>query len=348
MDIRIQAIVISSAVAVCLFFLKDFLLPKLKEKKEEKKQKIEVYKKYAEPLGKSAESMFWRLNEVFSNGTKAKFLERGKVITDFDNYKYISTLYRLGSLLGWITAIKKEQSYIRASNDGDSKKLLEALNKLETSLADGPHTEENRAKYLCNIWNINVQQNKLMELGAEISRIVKHELKANNVQLISDLSANRNLDVARKCADYLCEYLHIDRVTDEKLIATQFDMAKRLAIREAWIYRDWQTGIGELMLVKSESKNRTFDVIGYKDFETMFESEEPEKQKWVARLGRLFDGVAVNNVDANDMRIEQLRKTYEAIANLLITIEQSEVDLGLLGTETIKAANKTAQQSAGR
>lgn len=66
-----------------------------------------------------------------------------------------------------------------------------------------------------------------------------HELKANNVQLISDLSANRNLDVARKCADYLCEYLHIDRVADEKLIATQFDMAKRLAIREAWIYRDW-------------------------------------------------------------------------------------------------------------
>ena len=123
MDIRIQAVVISSVVAISLFFIRDLLLPKLKATKEEKKQKIEIYKKYAEPLGKSAESMFWRLNEIFSNGTKAKFLERGKVITDFDNYKYISTLYRLGALLGWITAIKKEQSYIRASNDGDSNKI---------------------------------------------------------------------------------------------------------------------------------------------------------------------------------------------------------------------------------
>lgn len=158
MDIRIQAVVISSVVAISLFFIRDLLLPKLKATKEEKKQKIEIYKKYAEPLGKSAESMFWRLNEIFSNGTKAKFLERGKVITDFDNYKYISTLYRLGALLGWITAIKKEQSYIRASNDGDSKKLLEALNKLEKSLADGPHTEENRARYLCEIWSIEVPQ----------------------------------------------------------------------------------------------------------------------------------------------------------------------------------------------
>ena len=100
MDIRIQAVLISSVVAVSLFFIRDFLLPKWKTKKDEMKQKIEVYKKYAEPLGKSAESIFWRLNEIFTNGSKAKFLERGKVITDFDNYKYISTLYRLGSLLG--------------------------------------------------------------------------------------------------------------------------------------------------------------------------------------------------------------------------------------------------------
>ncbi|TCN98116.1 hypothetical protein [Vibrio crassostreae] len=97
------------------------------------------------------------------------------------------------------------------------------------------------------------------------------------------------------------------------------------------------------MLVKSESKNRTFDVIGYKEFEAMFESEEPDQQKWVKRLGKLFDGVAVNNVDANDMRIDQLRKTYKSIANLIITIEESEVDLGLLGTETIDMAKSISE-----
>ncbi|USP15641.1 hypothetical protein [Vibrio gazogenes] len=181
-------------------------------------------------------------------------------------------------------------------------------------------------------------QGELMRLGSEISRIVKHELKVNEVQLISDLSADRNLEVARKCADYLCGSLKIDRITDEQLRTSQFDVAKKLSIRETWIYRDWQTGIGELMLVKSESPNRTFDVIGYKEFETIFESEDPEKQKWITRLYKLFDSVVVNNTDANDMRIEQLRNTYKSIANLLITIEKSEVDLGLLGTETIRKA----------
>lgn len=332
-------------MALFLFIIRDLALPKWRAIKEEKKQKIEIYKKYAEPLGKSAESMFWRLNEIFSNGTKAKFLERGKVITDFDNYKYISTLYRLGVLLGWITAIKKEQSYIRASNDDDSKKLLGALNKLEKSLADGPHTEANRARYLCEIWDIAVPQEKLMVLGSEISRIVKYELKVSEVQLISDLSADRNLEVARKCADYLCDSLNIARITDEQLRVTQFDVAKRLAIREAWIYRDWQTGIGELMLVKSESKNRAFDVIGYKDFEAMFESEDPEHKKWIRRLGKLFDGVAVNNANANDMRIEQLRETYKSIANLIITIQESEVDLGLLETEIIYKAKSVCSQA---
>lgn len=345
MDIRIQAVLVSSVVAVSLFFIRDLLLPKLKATKEERKQKIEIYKKYAEPLGKSAESMFWRLDEIFYNGTKAKFLERGKVVTDFDNYKYISTLYRLGALLGWITAIKKEQSYIRASNDGDGKKLLGALNELEKSLADGPHAEENRARYLCEIWSIEVPEGELMALGSEISRIVKHELKVSEVQLISDLSASRNLDVARQCADYLCDSLNIARIADEQLRFTQFDVVKRLAIRESWIYRDWQTGIGELMLVKAESKSRTFDVIGYKEFEAMFESEEPEYQKWVTRLGKLFDGVAINNVDANDMRIEQLRKTYKSIANLIITIEGSEVDLGLLGAQTIAKAKSVCSEA---
>jgi hypothetical protein len=344
MDIRIQAVLISSVVAVSLFLIRDFLLPKWKTKKDEKKQKIEVYKKYAEPLGKSAESIFWRLNEIFTNGSKAKFLERGKVITDFDNYKYISTLYRLGSLLGWITAIKKEQSYIRASNDGDSRKLLEALSQLEKSLADGPHTEEKRALYLTKIWSIQATQERLMDLGSEISRIVKHELKVSDVLLISDLSADRNLEVSRKCADFLCNALELEKVPDELLKTTQFEVAKKLAIRESWIYRDWQSGIGEMMLVKSESDNRTFDVIGYKEFEAMFESDDPENKKWITRLGKLFDGVAVNNTDANDMRIDQLKNTFKSTANLVLTIESSDVDLGLIGSQTIdKAKNVLAE-----
>ena len=338
MDIRLQAVFISSAVAISLFFLRDYLLPKIKAQKEDKKQKIEVYKKYAEPLAKSAESMFWRLNEIFTNETKSKFLKRGSVITDFDNYKYVSTLYRLGSLLGWIAAIRKEQSYIRASNDSHSRDLLQALNDLEKSLADGPHTEKMRAKHLTDIWKIQARDEQLMGLGSEISRIVKHELKVSNVLLMSDLSAERNLEVAKKCADYLCAELEQERIDEETLISTQFEVAKKLAIREAWIYRDWQSGIGELMLVKSESKNRTFDVIGYKEFEMMFESDDVENQKWVSRLGKLFDGVVIKDANANDMRIKQLENTYKSIAKLILTIKNSEIETGLLSEATIRSA----------
>ncbi|MCZ0743313.1 hypothetical protein OWD07_22830 [Vibrio diabolicus] len=92
------------------------------------------------------------------------------------------------------------------------------------------------------------------------------------------------------------------------------------------------------MLVKSESKNRTFDVIGYKEFEMMFESDDVENQKWVSRLGKLFDGVVIKDANANDMRIKQLENTYKSIAKLILTIKNSEIETGLLSEATISSA----------
>ena len=74
------------------------------------------------------------------------------------------------------------------------------------------------------------------------------------------------------------------------------------------------------------------------DSQAMFESDDPENKKWITRLGKLFDGVAVNNTDANDMRIDQLKNTFKSTANLVLTIESSDVDLGLIGNQTIEKA----------
>ncbi|MBE4267564.1 hypothetical protein HJ071_23630 [Vibrio parahaemolyticus] len=100
------------------------------------------------------------------------------------------------------------------------------------------------------------------------------------------------------------------------------------------------------MLVKSESKNRTFDVIGYKEFEMMFESDDVENQKWVSRLGKLFDGVVIKDANANDMRIKQLENTYKSIAKLILTIKNSEIETGLLSEKTISSSAAVVEKNA--
>lgn len=339
-DIKILAVLISVTTAITLAIFKHLILPQITSKNK----KTEVFITYAEPLAKSSERLLWRLNEIFTNQTKAKFLIQDKTTIEFEKYKYISTLYRLGTLLGWITAIRKEQSYIRASNNNKNKKVTNAINKIEKSLADGPHTEEKRINYLSEAWDLKIPIHQSPSLGTKISRIIKQELKENNADLVCDLPAAKNLELIQKCSSFLCKELGVEEIPYEKLEKNQFEIAQSLSIKEGWIYRDWQDGIGELMITKSGLSNRRFDIISYKKFEEMFESGDPEDQKWISRIERIFKGVNLDTEIDTDMRIGQLRELYIAIAELILTIKNSGTSPDLVSSETIKKSEEIIQQ----
>ena len=42
-----------------------------------------------------------------------------------------------------------------------------------------------------------------------------------------------------------------------------------ISVKQAWIYRDWQQAIGNLMIREIEGAVRRFDIIGYGDFEAL-------------------------------------------------------------------------------
>ncbi len=341
MDITVQAALISSTVTMTVLYFKDYLpinIKKGKEKNDEKKNR-EVYLTYSEPLAISAEGLFWRLNEILHHNSRARFLEKNTVQTDLSEYKYISTLYRLANLLGWIRIIRKDLSFIACRGDRCSQKLSAAIDNLERALSDGPHIDETRAVCLANIWNLNTQDHDLRSIGVEISRIIERDLSLYNAEFISDLSAKKSLKSIRACADFLCDTLNCPPITDKALIESQYQAAQKLSIKEAWLYRDWQAGIGDFMM-RSNTMSGHPNIIGYKEFESMYHCKDQEISKWIRRIDTVFNDVRVNDKDRNDMRINQIRSTFYALSNLILTIEASGFDNLRFNKNTVPEANK--------
>lgn len=338
LDVKIQAALIASVVTILGIILKDLAFQQLAENRESKKDEKNIYGRYAEPLAKSAESLFWRLNEVFNVKGRAHFLIRSDVVTDFEDYKYVSTLYRLASLLGWVYAIKKEQSYLKPTNSVSSNKISEALLSIESGLSDGPHVETERLKRIANLWGLEVSDEVTPKLSISLERVIKSNLKKNEVALATELNSDKLFDLCKECAELLCNELNCSMLSDEILSETQAQAARRFSIREAWIYRDWQVGIGELMITKSESDARDYDVIGYKEFEAMLKSDDDELSLWISRIENTFKDLDVALEDGQDVRVNQIRATFKAIAKLIIAINSSELKGSPYSQATIDAA----------
>ena len=338
MDVKIQAALIASIVTILGIFLKDFVFHKLMLKRELDKERLDVYKRYAEPLAKSSESLFWRLNEVYNVRGRAHFLMRSDTVTEFENYKYISTLYRLASLLGWVYAIKKEQSYLKPIVKNSINNISSSLQALETALSDGPHVEIERLKRISELWELNIPDDQTSSLSISLERILKTRLKKCGVKLAVDLDFDNLLGLCRDSSDFLCQELNFTPLNDDRLKKMLNQAAKFFSIREAWIYRDWQAGIGELMLIQSESSVRDYDVLGYKKFELMLKSDDEETSLWISRIANLFENLDISLDDGQDVRVKQLGATFKAIAKLIESINNSELDNTPFSVNTLKTA----------
>ncbi|MDP4533377.1 hypothetical protein Q9252_14610 [Marinobacter salarius] len=344
LDVKIQAALTASIVTLLGIFLKDYVFQMLKERRDHSKSTHDVYKKYAEPLAASAESMFWRLNEIFNVKGRAHFLIRSDVATGFEDYKYKSTLYRLASLIGWIYAIKKEQSYMKPVDRTSQTSLSESIRVFESALADGPHVEAERLSRLIELWSLECTPEKSIDLSIAFEKMHKSFLKRKNVNLATDLCDQDLFDLCRECANFLCTQLNFNHLRDDLIRETMQQTARRLSIREAWIYRDWQSGIGELMVRKSGSETRDFDIIGFKKFESMLDSDNSEVSKWISRIENTFKDVDVEKLDGQDVRVEQIRATFNAVSKLIVELNNSGLEVSPFSDQTIAAAEANKAQ----
>jgi hypothetical protein len=91
-------------------------------------------------------------------------------------------------------------------------------------------------------------------------------------------------------------------------------------IKEAYIYRDWQAAIGDLMIRQDKDRTRHFAVHGFGTFEDMILEGRKDKQsnvaRWFDRLEGLLHDLDMAREGTFDARREQLRKLYKCCIKL--------------------------------
>ena len=286
----------------------------------------DVVRLYSDPLLQSCRSLNFRLKEVLKQKGRATFLLPQTPRSEFVVYKRISTLYRLAALLGWIRAYRKERSYLDPADAAGPSEIEDAVDSLQGALADGPHVEDQRLKELLRIWVTScptLDDHKMRDLAVAIDNTLRSILTQRNkthaLELDEVAKGQLCSDAARIVSEGLSVNIPAELIEGEKGRAIVF-----FGIKEAYVYRDWQQAIGDLLLVDVTGAPRRFDVIGYDRFETLFLSS-PENEdasfRWIRRLDAVFAGLEPDKEDVFDARRDQLKRVLHASLRLQEVLE---------------------------
>lgn len=281
-----------------------------------------VVRLYADPLLAAVRSLRFRLDEVITPGQSRYLLAESPQIPFFE-YKRISTLYRLAALLGWISAFRRERSHLDPEDAERYAFAADPIAEIERSLADGQHVEEQRVIELLRLWNVPENaisgSKQRIRLSAEIDGVRQEFLSAKKSLSPADLKLEDQVLLARKCGQLISEYSNIE--IPAKLIDSRADQASVfLGIKEAYIYRDWQAAIGNLMIVAAAGGSRRFDVVGFGEFEDRYlkahsngvQSEGSPDRRWFDRLEALFHDLDMAKDGMFDARRQQIRNLHQA------------------------------------
>jgi hypothetical protein len=269
-SVQVQAALIAAAVSLLTVGLSEVFL-RMRARRAAKQTIRETYQKYADPLALSSTALFWRLREAFDRRGGGFYLKGHVHLTRYEHYKALSTLYRMANLLGWILALRRELLFLPRTNPEEGERLDSALQRFTLALAEGGHVETRRVESLIGLWGVGVgaPPDAVARAGIQVDRRLKSFLHENMASSASDLSDGDKLRLSQLVADAMTEALGCERVADGVVLETHNRAMFYLSVREAWIYRDWQAAIGDVMLQEAQPGARLFEVLGYKDFETL-------------------------------------------------------------------------------
>ena len=284
----------------------------------------DLVRAYADPLLDAVKALFYRLDEIVTK-KNGEFLWANAPKVPFHEYKRISTLYRIAALLGWLRAIKRERSSLdpQQVEVGEESVLLFDI---EVALADGEHVERHRVEELTALWGVKaVDDERKGYVASKVDVVRAVYLLSEGVLSATDLSELAQQHLAAMCAEIIKEYG--DRqVEPSTVIATAGDAAVILGIKEAYLYRDWQVAIGDMMLKEEQGGVRRYAVIGYAEFEdrylrAMAENEPTLDARWFKRLEAIVHDLRMERADFADARRDQLKKLHESSRKLKLALE---------------------------
>lgn len=242
--------------------------------------------------------------------------------------------------MGWIRANKIELSYIELEKADDYKLIENAISKFEKSLADGEHIELFVLKDLSNHWNLpieNVSEEEKRKLGVHIERVIDEFCSKENVDIPLSLKEETKIDLAKAISDLICDTVKSPKIEKSIIKKTIKTTIREMSRVEAWIFRDWQSALGDIMIKKASIEtDRKYEVIGFKEFEQLYISNDLENRKWIERIDRLFKNLDVSLDDRFDARKQQFKNIYNATYELLMAFSKVKTnDIDLMG-ESLK------------
>lgn len=295
--------------------------------RDETKARIDLIRRYSLPVRAAAESLRIRLDEFIEK--RPYYFSSSTPVSEFVAYKRLSTLYRVAALLGWIRAFQRERILL----DPEDQAGVSSLEKIASALADGQHVESHRLSELCALWNVAPETDRDGErLAAEIDAILRASLVQERCLTAAQLEPPQRLALAETCARSLRARLRAD-IPGELVSATVDQAVVLFGIREAYLYRDWQAAIGDLMIRDVSGSARRFDVIGFGQFEsrylTAYSGEASEDRRWFERLERLFLDLDMGKTGVFDARREQVGRLKEACKQLVEELDGKAAILAL-------------------
>jgi len=144
----------------------------------------------------------------------------------------------------------------------------------------------------------------------------------------------------------VCKEFSSKAISDEVVGETKAQAIRFLSVKESWIYRDWQSALGDVMVESVDFGDRHYGVIGYSRFEDMLLEGSDNEKRWLNRLGNVFDDLDVTIQNQFDARLKQLRNTHLATAKLLT--EVSKVDGSLVSESTLTNCNELKKKEANK
>jgi hypothetical protein len=287
-------------------------------KEAARKAHRDLVRLYADPLKDAVTSLKFRLHEIVEK-KQARYLLADAPKIPFLEYKRISTLYRIAAVLGWIRAIRRERSYLDPDQAASSVEM-HAIGELEAALADGTHVELQRLEELSALWAVPAIEPARKDHIANLIDGERADFLAKQGALsFRDLAEGDQAKLATRCADIIRREAGVE-IDPERIAAASEQASITFGIKEAYIYRDWQAAIGDLMLQDDKGGARHFSVIGFGLFEDMLIAAQRKKgstaMRWFDRLERLIHDLDMTREDNFDARREQLRKLYRCCEKL--------------------------------
>jgi hypothetical protein len=157
-------------------------------------------------------------------------------------------------------------------------------------------------------------------LASEIDGILQEFVDDKVILGTADLKLPQKAELVRKCAGAIRVAGRVD-IPAPVVDATIKQASAILGIREAYVYRDWQSAIGDMMILEVAGGVRRFEVLGYGAFEDRYlrarsADHNDFDRRWFDRLERPFHDLDMRMVGIFDARRDQLKALHKGLLDL--------------------------------